>query len=235
MKERIDKLLEILNKYSTAEINKIYRDKEVELEIESFTKHPDVRWSESLKKKMIQAAKRKRISKGRIKYLEDQIKELNTYNSEKQIKMATEDLKLLIENISKKGLANSKVNLLHIEFSDFQHLAYVQAYGKYEKKWYENELGGFESLFNSAEYWDELDSSKFDSIYELLEIIEIEDEEYPSIFIELRVLRVFEAIRKAMQKPTIKIELSNCIPNADIEIGNHDDEFYIIRKSEYAT
>lgn len=235
MKERIDRLLEILNKYSTAEINKIYCNKEVELEIESFTKHPDVGWSESLKKKMIQAAKRKRISKGRIKYLEDQIKELSSYNSEKQMELATEDLALLIENLSKRGLSNSEVKLLHIEFSDFQHLAYVQAYGKYEKKWYENEIGGFESLFNSAKYWDELDSSKFNSIYELLEIVEIEDEEYPSIFIELRVLRVFEAIKRAMQKPIIKMKLSNCIPNADIEIGNHDAEFYIIRKREYAT
>ncbi len=234
MKERIDRLLEILNKYSISEVNKIYRDKEVELEMEYFTKYPDVRWSESLKKKMIQAAKRKQISKGRKKYLEDQVKELCSYNIEEQIKLATEDLKLLIENLSKSGLTLYEVKLLRIEFSDLQHLAYVQAYAKYEKKWYENELGGFESLFNSAKYWDELDSSKFSSINELLEIIEIEDEEYPSIFIDLRTLRVFEAIERAMEKSTIKMKLSDCIPNADIEIGIHDDEFYTIRKSEYS-
>lgn len=38
MEETIDRLLSILNKVSIAELNKMYRDKEVQLEIESFYK-----------------------------------------------------------------------------------------------------------------------------------------------------------------------------------------------------
>ena len=57
-----------------------------------------------------------------------------------------------------------------------QHLAFIQAYGNYKDKWYENELGGFESLFTSAHYWDILGSRKFDSMSEQLEQIMIEDE-----------------------------------------------------------
>lgn len=229
MEDRINSLIEILNNYSIKEINKIYRDKEVELEIESFTKHPDVRWSESLKKRMIQSAKRKRISPGRMKYLDEQIKDLNSYNQDEHVKLASGDINCMIENLKNKGLANAEVYLLHIEFSDLQCLSYIESYGKYKEKWYENKLGGFESLFTSAEYWNESDSNKFNSMYEQLEIIEIEDEEYPSIFMQIRELRVFQAVKIAMQIPTIKKEINELMPNVKIEIGNHDDEFYMIR------
>ena len=64
MEELINRMIGILNRYSIEDVNKLYRDKEVELEITSFSKHPEVKWSELLKKKMIQAAKRKRIAPG---------------------------------------------------------------------------------------------------------------------------------------------------------------------------
>ena len=58
MEDSINRLIGILNRYSIDDVNKLYRDKEVELDIESFTIHADVTWSDSLKKRMIQAAKR---------------------------------------------------------------------------------------------------------------------------------------------------------------------------------
>jgi len=235
MEENINRLLRILNRHSIKDVNRLYRDKEVGLEIESFTKHPDVRWSDDLKRRMIKAAKHKRISPGRIKYIEEQIRELNTYAQEEHIKKAAEDVYNMIENLQNLGVSNSEILLLRIEFSELKHLAYVQAYGKSNDKWYDNELGGFESLFSSAKYWDELDSRKFYSMAEQLEIIEIEDEEFPQIFVQLRELRVFQAIKKAMELPMIKEQLNLIIPNGKIEIGVHDDKFYIIRENEYAT
>lgn len=235
MKDSINRLLGILNRYSIDDVNKLYRDKEVALEIESFTKHPDVTWSDSLKKRMIQAAKRKRISAGRIKYLESQIEELNAYNQEEHVKLALEDIIRMLKNLENTELPNSDTFLLHIEFYEFKQEAYIQSYGNYKDKWFENELGGFESFFSSAQFWEELDSSQFSSISEQLEIIEVEGEEYPQIYLQLRVLRVFQAIKKAMEQTIIKEKLNTIIPKGKIEIGFHDSEFFTIYEREYAT
>lgn len=228
MQQRINELLNILNSYSVEEINQLYRDKEVELEIESFTKHPDVRWSDSLKKKMIQAAKRKKIAPGRMQYLEDQIKQLNEYNLTDHILTATEDFKTLINNLKKTDVELNSVVLMHIEFSDFNPVAYVQLYGAYQNHWWENELGGFDSKFNSSKYWNEIDSNKFTRIREQLEIVNIHEEEYPSIFIELRELRVFNSLKKAINNIDIKEWIAQNIPNTKVEIGIHDDIFHMI-------
>ena len=232
MEETINRLITILNKYPVKELNKIYRDKEVELEIASFTKYPDVRWSENLKKRMIQAAKRKRISKGRIKYIEEQIDELNSYNIGGHINTAISDVKQMFEILDKTNIEKSEINLLHIEFSDAQHVAHIQAYGKYKVKWYEQELGAFESNFNSAKYWEELESRKFSSMSELLEIIDVDDEEYPQIYCQVRELRVFNVIKKAIEQPELKEKIKSKYPQLNIEIGMHDDEFFIIYENK---
>jgi hypothetical protein len=229
MEELINRLIGILNRYSIEDVNNLYRDKEVELEITSFTKHPDVQWSDSLKKRMIQAAKRKRISAGRIKYLESQINELNSYIQEEHVKLALDDVLKMLKNLENAELANREIFLLHIEFDQFRPEAFAHAYGKYE-----NELGSFESSFSSAIYWDELNSNRFISMSEQLEIIEIEEEEYPQILAQIRELRVFQAIRRAIEQPNIKEKINTVIPHGKIEIGFHGTEFHTIYESEYA-
>lgn len=231
MQQRITNLLGILNKSSVEDINKIYKDKEVELEKESFTKHPDVRWSESLKKKIIQTAKRKRIAPGRIKYLEEQIDQLNNYKQDEHLEVAIEDAKRLINKLAKSNIQLNNIVLIHIEFSDGQPNAYIQFYGSYKAKWYENELGGFELKFNSANYWKENESTKFRRIYEQLEIIEIDEEEYPSLFIQIRELRVFNIIKKAIMHKEIIGWINLNISKAKFEIGIHDDEFHTIKEN----
>lgn len=232
MEATINRLLNILNRYSINEVNKMYRDKEVELEIASFSKSPDVRWSESLKKRMIQAAKRKRIAPGRIKYLEDQIEQLNGYDLKEHIEIASDDVIKLLANLAKAEINLEAVVLLHIEFADLYPIAYAQAYGEFEDKWHENELGGFESEFQSSNYWQELCTTKFSYMSEQLEIIEIEEEEYPQIYSQIRELRVFNAIRKAIEQPEIKSLIIQSIPNAKIEIGMHDVTFYTIHEKD---
>ena len=228
MEDTINRLLGILNKYSIKEVNTFYRDKEVELEKASFTKYPDVKWSDNMKKRMIQEAKRKRISTGRRKYIEEQIIELNDYNIKQHTQEAENDVIRMFENLNKTEIPVSDIVLLHIEFSDGQHLAQIQAYGKYKDKWYENELGGFESQFDSAKYWDELVSRKFYSMSEQLEIVEVENEEYPDIYHQIRELRVFNSLRNAFKQPKIIDICRNEMQQGKIEVGIHDDQFYTI-------
>jgi hypothetical protein len=231
MQNTINRLIEILNRYSIKEVNSIYREKEVELEIASFTKHPDVKFSESLKQRMIQSAKRKRISPRRIKYLEDQISELNSYNQEEHEKIAIEDLFNMLKVLDSAKLPKSEIVLLHIEFNEFNPEVYIHSYGNNKITWHENGLGGFVSYFSSARYLAELDSQMFISMSEQLEIIEIEDEEYPQMFTQIRELRVIQAIKIAMEQPNVKEKLSTTIPKGKIVIGFHGDELYTIHES----
>lgn len=229
MEELINRMIGILNRYSIEDVNKLYRDKEVELEITSFSKHPEVKWSELLKKKMIQAAKRKRIAPGRIKYLKDQIGQLNNYSQEEHLEVAIEDIKRLINKLTKTDIQLNDIVLIHIEFSDFKTIANIELYGAYKTKWYENELGRFELKFDSSGYWKEINTTKFSGICEQLEIIEIDEEEYPLLFIKIRELRVFNILKEALMKKEIMEWIYLNISKAKIEIGIHDDEFHIIR------
>lgn len=228
MEETIIRLLDILNRYPISEVNRMYRDREVELEVESFTKYPDVRWSDHMKKKMLQDAKRKKISPGRIKYLESQITELNNYAQKTHVNNAGEDVITMISKWQSLGISSSEICLLHIEFSDWYPEANIQVYGNYKKEKYENEIAIFTCSFSSAKYWNELDSSKFSSMSEKLEILEIEEEEYPQIFVQIRELRVFQALKKAMNQATIKKQLHQILPNAKIEIGIHDNDYFVV-------
>lgn len=231
MNKRIKYLLQLLNKYSIDDINKLYRDKEVELEIASFTKYPDVKWSEPLKKKMIQQAKRKKISPGRQKYITNLITLLNDYPFNQHLKTSQNDLTQLFANLEKSKIDKKSIRIMHIEFSDMHKVATVELYGDFDTHWYENRLGEFSSNFDSADYWKETETDKFYTISELLQDIEIEEEEYLGIFTEIYELRVFNAINSAMNSLPFLKKLKNEFTDIKIEIGHHDDDFHTIYKS----
>lgn len=228
MKKRIETLLNILNKYSVAEINKIYRDKEVQLEIESFTKHPDVRWSEKLQKKMIQQAKRKKISQGRQDFLTELLKEIKDYSQDENTQIAIGDLQLMFSNLEKLNIEKDEIKLILIEFSYEDDEAYIGLFGKYENEWFENELSDFSSKFQLTKTWKTLESNKFSTISELLEIIEFDEEEYPQIFLQVCNLRAYESLRLALLSDSIAIKLKNEFKNLKIQVGHHDEDFHTI-------
>ena len=88
IQDKIDDLLLLLDKYSIDKLNDLYREMEVKLEIESFSKNPNVRWSESLKKKMIQQAKRKRITPSKQKCLKELLTQTKDFENQSFLKIA---------------------------------------------------------------------------------------------------------------------------------------------------
>lgn len=229
MEDRVEKLLGILNKYTVEEISRLYRNHKVKEQTEYFTKYPEVRWSEAMKKNMIQAAKRKRITLSRMKYIQAQINELNNYNDLEHVSLAVKDLNHFFEALKERVTNLANVVLLHVEFSDFQTEACIEGYGPYKQKWYENPVFRMNSKFKCAEYWKEIDSTKFSYVYEQLEGLDLEDEEYPGIFVEIRELRVFNAIKQALHDPAILSFIDDHMPKAKIEVGMHDDRFFTLR------
>lgn len=229
MQTRINTLVDLLSKYPVDTINKLYNAKEIELEVESFTKHADVKYSETLKKKMIQQAKRKKISLGRQKYLNQLIQNTNQFNHHDYLDLAKSDIIKLIKELNALDIKNQEIRLIHIEFSDYNQNASIELYGEFKANWWENELFRFEQKMRSSSIWTFLDKSKFWDISELLEIVEIEAEEYPQIFIEIWELRVFELFRIALNSNEMMTLLSkNNFNNLKVEIGMHDSKFHTL-------
>lgn len=231
MIERLRFLEYLINKYSIEEINTIYRNKEVALEIESFNKDPDVNWSEPLKQKMIQQAKRKKISDGRKKYLAQLIENVNNYDTSDLQQRATADLILLFENLNKLNIQLENINIILIEFDDNFEDARVYIYGGTSEQRHKYKLGMFTSKFSSTSYWKEFQTNKFSDLSELLEIIEIEEEEYPAIIPQIWELRVFNCMSLALKLPIISDNFSAMHKNIQIKVGRHDERSYIIKQS----
>ncbi len=228
LEDRIEYLVALLNKYTVEDVNQLYREKEVQFELEYFEKYPHVKWASPLKKRMIQEAKRKKISDGRKKYLAQLIEQINSYDKKNHLEMAIKDMDEMLRNLDKAKIDKTKIRLLYIEFSMYADEARIQAYGEYQTDWFDNELGAICSKFNSTHYWKELDSNKFATISELLEIINVEEEEYPGIFCEIWEKRVFQILKDACNVDKIKKKLVDDLPKTKIQVGMHDDDFFEI-------
>lgn len=231
MKTRIDKLLKILNQYSVEEINLLYKKQELEAESGAFTNHPDVKWSESLKKKILEEAKGIEIPDSAKQYLTDLIQRLNDYDESEHLETARADVRIMFAALKDSGVDQNAIRLIHIEFSDYDSTAGINLYGDFKERPFENELGLISSVFDSSEYWQELDSSEFDEIHELLEVVEIDEEEYPQFFVDIWQLRVFNIIQTALQEREILETLQNDFRNLKIEVGMHDHDFHTIFES----
>jgi len=222
IQNRIDRLLELLQKYSVEEINELYRQKEVELEIKSFSQNPTVKWSEKIKKRMIQQAKKKRISPSRQVYLKDLIKNTLEFKYQTYIDDATSDAITIIEKIK-----DFQVQLLSIEFFNHNEKVEISGYDSCQSN--SNTLIQFRGKINASKCWKFINSNKFSNIAELLEILDIEDEEYAQIFIEIYELRVFNLMKFAFNSKELQSKLAKeNLKELNIEIGLHDCNFYKI-------
>lgn len=229
MEARISDLLKLANRYSVEELDIMYREREIELEKASFTKDIDVKWSEALKKKMLQQAKRKKISKGRKEYIFQLIEALNSFNYEDYLSIAISDAEKIIQKAAKLNFHPADLKLMHIEFPVYSQAISVNLYGLFQENYWENELGTFKHKVLSSKFWNFLESNKFARVSELLEIIDIGDSEYPLIFVEICELRVFELMKYAFNSDKLKALIEkNGFKHMNIEIGMHGANFFTI-------
>jgi len=227
IRNRIDTLLTLLKKYSIEELNDLYRAKEVELEINSFSQKKTVKWSDKLKKKMIQQAKKKRIFPSKQKYLKGLLKEIEEFDYQVYIEEAISDAISIIEKTKIHRVNQSKLKLLLIEFFTYDKKVKVSGYDSHYSA--TNSIFQFSEKINATKFWKFIESNKFSNIAETLEIIDIDNEEYPQIFIEIYELRVFELMKQAFNSKQIKTKLkTEDLQKLNIKIGMHDCEHYLI-------
>ncbi|MEZ4920353.1 MAG: hypothetical protein R2792_14720 [Saprospiraceae bacterium] len=229
METRLNFLVGLINKYPVESISKLYRDTEVNAVVDYFTKYPNVKWSEALKKKELQKAQRLRISPGRMLYLQELIENINAFEFEAHIEPVKLDINRLLAAIYASGVETNAIRRILIGFSTYTQRGYIHLYGDYTKEWWENKLADFALNFESVKIWKFLESNKFYTLSELLEVVEVEGEEYPQLFVEIWELRVFQLFKLAFNEPEIRNKLfDQRFKNLKIEVGIRGNNFNLV-------
>jgi phosphatidate phosphatase PAH1 len=226
LEERISLIKDKLNKFSSNEIDTIYRQMELKIQMAYFEEYPDVRYSDKLKKRMIQQAKRKRISKGRLELIETLKSRVNSFFEEDNSLNFKIELLKIAQRIYTECSNKNEINTILIEHD---HSSTEQFVGVYKDKEMLQEISNFNSKLNFEPIWGFATKSKFSSFCESLGDILIEDEEYPLLFDEIFKLYSYKSVQNVVESRDVKTALKEKI-NSDfsIRIGEHDNWDYQI-------
>ena len=230
LESRIKKLSNIIFNTEFEEIKQIYKDEELNYVLINFEKYPEVRYSDSMKKRIINEAKRKRISKTRLDYIQTLVKmnaEFSYQNFNTEIRnQVNKFLGLLGKRIEQPDL----VRLIHLEHDYEADDIHCNVYGINKQISNDNEIYSFKTNFNFKEIWGFVNASKFDNLCDNLQMVDVMGECYPLIFNELFKLRSYKLVKTAINlkknKSIIGEDLN--LKNISIEIGEHDNWFYTV-------
>ncbi|PHN02570.1 hypothetical protein [Flavilitoribacter nigricans] len=228
LEERIEYLKGIVSKYTVDEIEKLYREEEVQNLKDHLAKHPDVKYSDSMMKKMIRQAKSKRISPGRKNYLERLIQNTSKFNYALHIEKSQKKVDEFITTLKNKIEGENRARLIHIEH-DYSPTDFTcVVYGESDGSKYSNELLRFNIDFDFSSIWGFIDDNKYQDLCELLYFIEFDEENYMYSFEELAKLRSYKLMQIAFNEHRMEKELG--LKNLLIEFGEHDNWIFEIFK-----
>ena len=226
LETRIKKLTTILNKYEVEDLNQKYKEAELNMVISNFTKYPEVRYSENMKKRMINEAKRKKISKSKMDYIQFLIDKNNHFDYKKYQTEIYSQVSQFFDDLEKKEFKDFHTKGIFLEHDFDPKIIYCQIYSNSNFSVSDTEVKRFKTNFDLSEVWGFLENHRFDSFVEALEIIDLEDEEYPQIFIELFKLHSYKLLKKSFQTKKIKDRIG--LKNLKIVVGEHDNWSYEI-------
>lgn len=228
--DRISYLGQLINKNTVEEINAIYKAAEVEKMTNYFTKHPDVKYSEEMKKRMIREAKSKKISKSRMDFIQSLIDLNNDYEKEKTSIDLKEEVLFFLDSLANQNVSLESIGCIYFEHDYDPKKIHCHLYTGQEETSPNSELCRFVTNFDFSPIWGFLNKYRFESLSESLEIIEVEGQEYPLIFEELFKLRAYSFLKQAFHSDEVKGLLSSKFQsmNCSIKVGEHDHWSYEI-------
>ena len=234
LEERIKKLDGLLRKYTVSDIEKLYKEEEVEHLKNHLSKYPEVKYSEKMLKKMYREARGKKLSKGRKAYLEFLINKNLNYDEEKLLSIIKSQAFEFIELVSSKVENLNEIKLIHIEHDSLPNAQHVQVYGHDDRGEMINELASFEMKIDFSELWGFENEKKALDLTEELEMITIEEEEYATLFPEIFKLRSYKLLKRALKSKEVSQNLFTKIGKHSykIQFGEHDNWVYKIFESK---
>ena len=233
LEKRIAKLSQLLSSCDAEEINKRYKESELENLSAYFSKYPEVRYSQEMKKRMARDIKRKKLSNARICYLQELIDSNSTF-SDLQYKDEYEDqVNQFLNQLEAQNLTHEDIGTVLIEHSFEPNETYCQIYKHQAAGILSHELGRFITAIDFSSIWGFLNKHRFESLAEILEGVTIEDEEYPQIINEVFKLRSYKVIKNAIQDDKIRLRIQSVtgLHNIAIMIGEHDNWHYEIYRA----
>ena len=221
LEKRIQKLSKIVSSHSIKDINKLYKEEEVNSVMDHLKKFPHVKYSEQMLKRIIREAKAKRISPGRCKYIQFLIDKNNEFDFEKYHSLINSQVDQFLETLNEHIKEPNLVRLIHIEHNYEADETYCHVYGENFKTKQDNELTFFDTKFDFEALWGFNQDKKYNDVCEVLET-------YIFCFEELFKLRSYKLVEMAFNREgTIAFIKHECkIHNVYVEIGEHDCEFY---------
>lgn len=227
IENRIKFLSNLLNKYDINYINTKYKEIELGYAQENLNNIPH---SEQMRKRVIAEAKRKSISKNRREYIQSLIDKNNNY----QESLYSEEIEQQISNFFKINATKFKelteIGCIYFEHNYSPKSIDALIFGNQAQGKYKNELLNLETAIDFSSIWGFIEERKFENMAESLEIIDIENQDYPSVFEELFKLRSYKLVMDIINSDSISKLISNLFITKDfyIEIGEHDNWHYEI-------
>jgi hypothetical protein len=229
LEKRIDFLSGLLSNYDIEYLDKKYREIELRHTQESFQK---ARYSDTMKKRMLAEAKRKNISKSKKLYIQSLISRNENFDpSLYQDKIKTQ-LSIFFNDPKLNFSDVSKISQIFFEHSYDPKSVHANVYKDQPNEKDQTEFLQLKTKLDFSPIWGFIEGNKFDSIYESLEGLEIEDEEYPQIIMELFKLRSYKLLKDILNsKPLENIMPAHLLSEKSIIIiGEHDNWKYEIFK-----
>ena len=184
-------------------------------------------------KGIVKRAKDAIKGKGFSKEIEDYIKKLQDQNRKFEF-FTYQDYYLrqtlnLLKDIKHK-VEEQKISHIYLTHSFSSNELMVSIYGDKGKSKYDDQLYCYSSEFDFSSVWGFLDSPEFDEFAESLELVDVEDEEYPQIYDKLYKFRSYKLVKKALNNSNCQ-KLLNEIKkgeNISVAIGEHDNWTFTI-------
>ena len=234
LEERIKKLDGLLRKYTVSDIEKLYKEEEVEHLKNHLSKYPEVKYSEKMLKKMYREARAKKLSKGRKAYLEYLINKNLNYDEVKFQPIIKSQAFEFIELVSNKVENINEIKLIHIEHDSLPNAQFVQVYGHDNKGEMINELARFEMNIDFDELWGFEHEKKVWDLTEELEMVTIDEENYVLLFSEIFKLRSYKLLKVLLNNKEVSQKLFTDLGKHtySIQFGEHDNWVYKIFESK---
>lgn len=203
MQREIADILHFLERYPPKEINRLYKEQVLQSQLEYFEKYPEVRWADHLKEQMIQQAKEAAITPGRLQFIDELISHIFYYNEDDYLDLAMDDL-IRILNLAKNKSNPTHWNAIAAEFSSYDQSLQVGLLRADETGRLIEEVTKFNTYLQCNIFWNVLETTRFAALYDYLELLIIEDEEYLTRFEQIWELRVFTLIKKALASSKVQ-------------------------------
>ena len=204
--DRIKHLRSILNKYSPAEINRLYSD--------------------NMRNRIIRDARSEKLTVKQLEMIAELIDMANGKGVELNLKELNKTSLQWIERLTEIVDNAPVVKLIHIEHEFEADSQDLEAWADHS---YDEIIATVTTHYDLTPVWGVLNMNQFDTLFEKLEFVLVDNEFYGQIIDEVLKLQSYQFIKTSLLHSEVKELLQKSFsPELHIVFGEHDNWHYKI-------